>query len=499
MGKSIKRRLFMLIVGILTFFINGNVYAAECYKMPDNKTIIPAGYEAKCYYASDSLDSYKMIELNFTKSRIHLGFTTKVNNYNKISVIANLNFQDLVMYDESFRPDSSIGTREGETINFDGINISNDAYLKESIYDKNISGCPKSVYLVHDSKNGYRYFGFSSTTTPSVTASADTKINIYKQIAVDEGIRFTTNDDDQVDFWSESDEDLYIIKKEKCTKVENSNINIDNGGYAVPDQHATDIVTKAIASCKYTMGIVDRSKDECYKQSVTIDYINTKTPKGDGTSTNELKVETSFKAYDNGPDILDLSNIKAHLFDLADESTYKNLSDFITYNSSTKTWSCAKKVYIVSTNQASKDFIIPASRYQEYVDNYGKSSVTAAELEGTESDEDICANKNNTGEVNFGDKAEYNCNGILGPEMIDFLQMLLNWVRIIAPILVIVLTSIDFAGAMLKDDKDALTKATSKLVKRLIIAAALFFVPTIINFILDIYSDVRGIDVTTCL
>ena len=83
--------------------------------------------------------------------------------------------------------------------------------------------------------------------------------------------------------------------------------------------------------------------------------------------------------------------------------------------------------------------------------------------------------------------------------MIDFLKMILNWIRIIAPILVIVLTSIDFAGAMLKDDKDALTKATSRLVKRLIIAAALFFVPTIINFILDIYSDVRGIDVTTCL
>ena len=97
--------------------------------------------------------------------------------------------------------------------------------------------------------------------------------------------------------------------------------------------------------------------------------------------------------------------------------------------------------------------------------------------------------------VNWGKIEDNSCNSILGPEMIDFLQMILNWVRIIAPTLVIVLSSIDFAGAMLKDDKDALSKATSRLVKRLIIAAALFFVPTIINFLLDIYSDVRGIDV----
>lgn len=101
--------------------------------------------------------------------------------------------------------------------------------------------------------------------------------------------------------------------------------------------------------------------------------------------------------------------------------------------------------------------------------------------------------------VDWGDEVDVNCNGIIGTELIELLRTIFNWIKIVAPILVVVLGSVDFAGALLKDDKDALSKALGKFVKRLIVAIALFFIPTILNFLFDVYYSVRGIDITTCL
>lgn len=101
--------------------------------------------------------------------------------------------------------------------------------------------------------------------------------------------------------------------------------------------------------------------------------------------------------------------------------------------------------------------------------------------------------------LNISNFISTDCEGMLGTDMVEFLQKIFNWIRIIAPIIVIVLTSVDFAGALIKDDKDALSKVTGKLVKRLIVVIVLFFIPTIINFILDIYNDVRGSNIENCI
>lgn len=96
-------------------------------------------------------------------------------------------------------------------------------------------------------------------------------------------------------------------------------------------------------------------------------------------------------------------------------------------------------------------------------------------------------------------KVDKDCEGVLGTDLIEFFQKILNWVKIVAPILVIVLGSIDFAGALLKDDKDALSKAFGKLMKRIIIAIVLFFIPVILNFILDIYNGISSDSINTCV
>ena len=85
------------------------------------------------------------------------------------------------------------------------------------------------------------------------------------------------------------------------------------------------------------------------------------------------------------------------------------------------------------------------------------------------------------------------CKGILGnPDNEDsvawFLVKILNYLRLLGPLMVLVLSSLDFAKAILTSDDESLKKAQSSLMTRLILAALLFVLPTLIEVILDIFG-----------
>lgn len=76
------------------------------------------------------------------------------------------------------------------------------------------------------------------------------------------------------------------------------------------------------------------------------------------------------------------------------------------------------------------------------------------------------------------------------------LQKIFNYVKIIGPILVVVLSSFDFITVIVKSDDEAMGKATKKLTTRLILAALLFFIPTLVQVLLDLFgltSNLGGI------
>lgn len=96
-------------------------------------------------------------------------------------------------------------------------------------------------------------------------------------------------------------------------------------------------------------------------------------------------------------------------------------------------------------------------------------------------------------------KSDLGCNGIFGdPDQANSLASLikdiLNVFRIVAPVLVIVLGSLDLFLAMSSSSEDKMKKAQSNFMKRIIMGVCLFFVPAIINFILDIASKSMGYD-----
>lgn len=68
------------------------------------------------------------------------------------------------------------------------------------------------------------------------------------------------------------------------------------------------------------------------------------------------------------------------------------------------------------------------------------------------------------------------------------LQTLLNYIKVIGPILVIVLSSVDFLKVIIKSDDDAMAAAGKKLGYRLILAALLFFIPTVVEVLLGIFG-----------
>ena len=61
----------------------------------------------------------------------------------------------------------------------------------------------------------------------------------------------------------------------------------------------------------------------------------------------------------------------------------------------------------------------------------------------------------------------------------------LNWVRMLIPIVIILLSSMDFFKAVFANEDDAMKKAYAKLIKRLLIAAIIFVVPTILKWLIS--------------
>ena len=75
------------------------------------------------------------------------------------------------------------------------------------------------------------------------------------------------------------------------------------------------------------------------------------------------------------------------------------------------------------------------------------------------------------------------------------LQKILNYMKIAGPILVVLLSALDFIKAIASSEEDAFKKAQSRLVIRLVAALALFLVPTFVELLLGL---INGISDPSC-
>ena len=84
------------------------------------------------------------------------------------------------------------------------------------------------------------------------------------------------------------------------------------------------------------------------------------------------------------------------------------------------------------------------------------------------------------------------CDDIFGQEKGELgwlLNLILGYIRVIGPILVILLSAIDFIKVILGTDENAMKEAQSKLIVRLVCAVALFLVPTLVQLLMSFINQ----------
>ena len=81
------------------------------------------------------------------------------------------------------------------------------------------------------------------------------------------------------------------------------------------------------------------------------------------------------------------------------------------------------------------------------------------------------------------------CNGLL--PIVQFIRNgVFPLIQIGIPIVLILLGSIDLGKAVMSSDDKEIKGATSKLIKRVIYAVAIFFVVTIVTLVMNLFSKV---------
>jgi len=113
----------------------------------------------------------------------------------------------------------------------------------------------------------------------------------------------------------------------------------------------------------------------------------------------------------------------------------------------------------------------------------GKNLVTGEDMTGYEYD---------GYNLNFVSGGDITCADIIGEngELVDVLNMLVTLVKILVPILLIVLGSLDFVKAIFSGDDSNMKKAQNKFIKRLLIGIIFFLAPSLLKFILEIANNI---------
>ena len=172
---------------------------------------------------------------------------------------------------------------------------------------------------------------------------------------------------------------------------------------------------------------------------------------------------------------------------------------------------CSLSVDVPKKFYSNKKFTCPKYIYTKS-DTYGKEGInfkTTVYDTGGENDTNRSTidsngnvvNKNYTNNATLdGLNQKYDsCSQLIDTETEGsfgwLLQKLLNYIKIAGPILVVLLSALDFIKAIASSEEDAFKKAQSRLVVRLVAALALFLVPTFVELLLGL---INGINDPTC-
>lgn len=124
---------------------------------------------------------------------------------------------------------------------------------------------------------------------------------------------------------------------------------------------------------------------------------------------------------------------------------------------------------------------------KSYFANYNYNETQGPCLDSCLKIKDILNNKRKGTDL-YEDYSNHGDACSLSTSVISSIYNILKWGKYIAPALIIMFTMLDFIKAIASQNDDDVKKAQGKFIKRLIIAAILFLLPLIINFVLQTFG-----------
>ena len=104
-------------------------------------------------------------------------------------------------------------------------------------------------------------------------------------------------------------------------------------------------------------------------------------------------------------------------------------------------------------------------------------------------------------DIKFNKVSILSCDDLFkgNESLLQLIKTLVTVIKILVPILLIVLGSLDFAQAVFASSEDQIKKAQSKFVKRLIIGAVIFMIPSVLKVILTLAHSIWPVvDASLC-
>lgn len=226
------------------------------------------------------------------------------------------------------------------------------------------------------------------------------------------------------------------------------------------------------------------------------------------------KYGSSFKAYlESGFREEELENPNSNSSRTCEESRRKLEEEIENLEAERNIWlelcsndssilQCSQKVFqynndITAARKALEDYSGNCSishssdeyrNYEDIINNYAEE---ASEVQQNVEEQIGEAGWEQLGEdINNGsfNDPELDCPDIINMEegkLGWLLNTILNYIRIIGPVLVVLLSAIDFIRAVVGFDEKAMKEAQNKLIIRLVAAIALFLIPTLVQLLLS--------------
>lgn len=255
----------------------------------------------------------------------------------------------------------------------------------------------------------------------------------------------------------------------------------------------TDVSCDVLKSMDNIM--IEQFDENKYRIScVYAKYLNNKSDNTnyDGCHIIQLNITKTGTMFVRQSHPNDPSSIKSigYSISLAD----KHSLDFSKMKQSNDGW-CPNNIYVNSKDDIKLTNIINTVTISSE-ENEGYESYPLKKIEGYNLNRDEKYVEENISTNPFIDCVSLFA-GEEGKKLKKILNLAINIIKILIPIILIGLGIMDFAKAIFSGSEDNMKKVQAKFIKRVIIAVCIFLIPSIITFILEIFNLVWDKNIST--